>query len=140
MENNEEKQETFIEDRHYKIKCGNEYFVRKKSINRGDYVINNYYIPCIKKMNNRNLTYYKKVRFKSGVELKDNTKILIKSMFEDVQDNPNDKFNPIWHLFVMDFDIVQEPDDVTGAILDYQGNLENTRIDKEREENAFITF
>lgn len=138
MENNEEKK--FIEDKHYKVKCGNEYYVRKKTIESGDLVISNYYIVCKKRIDGRDVSFPKKVRFRSGVELKDNTKIVIKDFFEDVMENKKDKFNPIWHIFIKDFEIIEEPDDMNGAIIDYQDKLDNLRIDNERQESDFLTF
>lgn len=138
MQNNEEIGKG--EDRHYKIRCGEEYYVRRKDVEYGDIIINNYFIPCSKTMKGTKFYFNKKVRFKTGVVLKDRTKILIKDMFEDVYENKKDKANPIWNLFILDFDIVEEPDDMNGAILDYQNNVEITRIDRERQENDFLTF
>ena len=138
MENNEENK--FVEDRHYKIRVGNEYCIRRRDVEYEGRTISNYYIPCIKTLGGVKYYFNKKVRFKNEVSLKDKTKILIKNMFEDVFENKKDKSNPIWNLFILDFEIIEEPDDVNDAILDYQNNVKNMEIDKEREENDFLSF
>ena len=128
----ETNNENFVEDSHYKVQCGKAYYIRKYVVELPNGVnIVNYYIPVLKKTNGKKENFNKMVRFKTGVELKDNTKILINNMFEDVKLNKNDKYNPIWHLMITDFDIIEEPDDVNTAIRDYQSNLENERIDSD---------
>ena len=104
MENSEE----FVEDSHYKVQCGKAYYIRKYIVELPNGVnIVNYYIPVLKKTNGKKENFNKMVRFKTGIELKDNTKILINNMFEDVKLNRNDKYNPIWHLMITDFDIIE---------------------------------
>lgn len=133
--NNEE----FVEDRHYKVQCGQVYYIRRKDIEYNGSTFCNYYIPCLKTSGGTRLNFNKKVRFKKGVELKDNTQILIINMFEDVMKNPKDAYNPIWHLMITDFEVVEEPDDTTDAIMDYQNNLELEK-NIERENDDLITF
>lgn len=136
MENNQE--ETFVEDRHYKIQCGKVYYVRKSEYEYNGEIVANYKIPVLKKVNNRDMTFYKKVRFKNGVDIKDNTQILILNMFEDVMQNKKDPYNPIWHIMITDFEVVEEPDDTTDAIMEYQNNIE-TKIEKKGNDDL-ITF
>lgn len=139
MENNEET--TFVEDRHYKIQCGRTYYVRKKTFTKDDgTTFSAYYIPVQKINGNTKFNFRKLVRFKKGIEIKDNTKILINNMFEDVKSNPKDEYNPIWNLMITEFDIVEEPDDLNEAIKDYQNNLDNTKIDNERENSEEPLF
>lgn len=141
MQNNEEvKEKTFEEDRHYRVRVGKEYYIRRRDVEYNDKIISNYFIACSKTINGAKFTFPKKVRFKSDVVLKDNTKILIKDMFEDVMENKKDRANPFWHIFILDFEIVEEPDDMNEAILDYQNNVENIKIDRDREENDFVLF
>ena len=134
MENNQE----FVEDRHYKIQCGRVHYIRRKDYEYDGKTITNYFIPVLKKTNNATLNYNKKVRFKTGVELKDNTQILILNMFEDVMKNNKDPYNPVWHLMITDFEVVEEPDDTTDAIMDYQNNIETNYEEKGNDD--LITF
>jgi len=50
---------------------------------------------------------YKNLTFKKGIEIPDKAIIRIKKGFEDFRQNPNDKYNAIWSVFVLDFEYVE---------------------------------
>lgn len=51
--------------------------------------------------------FYESIQFKKGVELDNETDIIIKEAYENVRANPKDPYNPIFYLFVTDFEIQQ---------------------------------
>ena len=135
MENNEE----FVEDRHYKVRAGKVYTIKRKDAKYDGGTVANYSIAIPKKIGNADRYFYKKVRFKKDVEVKDGTKILLNVFFEDVLENKRDPFNPIWHIFVQDFEVVEEPEDTNTAILEYQNNLTNEEVEM-KQNSDLITF
>lgn len=68
--------------------------------------------------------FYKELRFKKGVDLPNNTLIKVVDMFEDVRENKNDKYNPIWSLFITEFEYMDKPDiDKGEAISNYNNQI-----------------
>lgn len=121
---NEEKQR-----RVYKIEEGDIITVYRQDFNN-----NIYYKAMISKKNQDGTKerFYKELHFKKDVLLEDKTVIRIISMFEDVRKNPKDSYNPIYNLFIKDFEITERQDTVD-AINEYKLNTvlndENINID-----------
>ena len=49
--------------------------------------------------------YYVGLQFKKGVELPNETDIIIKKAYENFRPNPKDQYNPVMYLMVTDFEI-----------------------------------
>lgn len=78
--------------------------------------------------------FYRQVNFKKGVELDNETDIIIHRGFENVRRNPKDDYNPISSIMITDFEIVENQEKVQkDALEDYNKQLEeaNNLIDDE---------
>lgn len=137
MENNEEQ---FVEDRHYKVKAGRVYTIKRIDVEWKDTVIHNYSIGFPKKIKGNTQYFYKTIRFGVGkvVELKNNTKILINSFFEDCRRNPRDKYVDIFDIVITDYEVVEEPSDENENLIEYQNNVQSNN--NSIVEDDLITF
>ena len=52
--------------------------------------------------------FKKELSFKAGVEIEDGTRIKVIDFFEDARLDKNNKYYPIWKLYILDFEVVQE--------------------------------
>lgn len=77
--------------------------------------------------------FKKEIQFKQGVDLKDNTKIKIISMFEKVRNDPHTKYYPVWGLFINDFEIIDEPN-----YYEMQDEIENYQNYGEVNEDGIV--
>lgn len=94
----EEQQEATI---NYKIRPGVRYRVFKNTVNDIDY----YKIGFTQKLyDGTKQNYYKEIKFKRGVELPNETDIIILQAYENYRDNPKDKYNPISYLTIVEFE------------------------------------
>lgn len=90
-----------------------------------------YYKIMIQKKNydGTKTNFYKQVRFVKCKGPNDGEIIKIKKGFEDVRENKNDRYNPIWELVIMEYEVVQnDAIDEKQAFAEFQNNL------KENEE------
>lgn len=90
-----------------------------------------YYKIMIQKKNydGTKTNFYKQVRFVKCKGPNDGEIIKIKKAFEDVRENKNDRYNPIWELVIMEYEVVQnDAIDEKQAFAEFQNNL------KENEE------
>lgn len=90
-----------------------------------------YYKIMIQKKNydETKTNFYKQVRFVKCKGPNDGEIIKIKKGFEDVRENKNDRYNPIWELVIMEYEVVQnDAIDEKQAFAEFQNNL------KENEE------
>lgn len=110
------------EHKPYKINIGDIILVRRREI-KG--II--FYCCSVKQRNydGTSTYFYKRLKFKKGVELQDNTKIKINSMFENLIKNPKDEFNPIMNLMILDFDIIEDKISDDEALENYQDEIFN---------------
>lgn len=139
MNNNEEQE--FIEDRHYRIRAGKVYTIKRADVQWNDTVIHNYSIGLCKTIKGKNEYFYKHIKFGVGkpVELKNNTKILLHSFFEDFRRNPKDRYNDLFELVITDFEVVEEPSDENENLMEYQSTLQNNN-NVVNDNNDLITF
>jgi hypothetical protein len=139
MNNNEEQE--FIEDRHYKLKAGKVYTIKRIDVEWKDTIIHNYSIGFSKKIKGNIQFFYKHVRFGVGsiVELKNNTRILINEFFEDCRRNPRDKYNDIFDIVITDYEVVEEPSDEIDDLIEYQSNIQDSN-NSIVEDDDLITF
>lgn len=105
----------------YKIMGGNKYRIFKTTFNEKDY----YKIQVSQKNYDNTVSkFYKQVVFKKGVNIDNETDIIIKKAFENLRENPNDKYNPISSLMITDFEIVERQEKIEqDAYAEFQENL-----------------
>ena len=130
MDNNEE----YKDRKRYKVEVGREYTIKRKDVEYQGDTITNYSIGFPKKHGNHSKYLYKRIYFNPPADLKNNTKILINDLYEDVVENRKDAYNPIWYIVILDYEITEEPSDTNDAIIEYQNNVNNSEIE-ERQNN-----
>lgn len=75
--------------------------------------------------------YYRPVTFKKGVEVNNETDIIIKDMFENLRHNKKDPYNPITALMITEFDTIERQEQIEKeALADFRDNLEENEIDE----------
>ena len=121
------------EKRPYKIMIGDNIIVYRNDVNG-----NAYYKAMLTKtkQDGTKARFYKDLRFRNGVNLQNKTMIKINNMFEDVRENPKDKFNPIFSLVILDFEVVENPFDKNTAINTYNSEINKEEIDDSYFANA----
>ena len=116
---------------------------RKVRIFKNTYNDQNYYRIQIKQTNYDKTEdiFYVPVQFKKGVELDNQTDIIIKCAYENCRTNKLDQYNPIYYLVITDFEIVEREEQVQAqAYKDFQDNLnanENEQQEITEEEIPF---
>lgn len=106
---------------YHKIEAG-----RKVRVFKSTYNDRNYYKVQVKQKNYDDTEdiFYVPLQFKKGVELENQTDIIIKEAYENMRKNPKDEYNQITYLVVTDFDIVERQEQVQAqAFKDFQDNL-----------------
>ena len=126
MEEELEQEEQKIH-RPYKIMEGDTVFIKRNDVVSKTGIPYTFYsinIPI--KLGEKKENFKKEIQFKPGVDLKDNTKIKILNMFEKVRINQHDRFNPIWGIYINDFEIIDEPNyyEMQNELEDYQSSDE----------------
>ena len=112
-----------------KIEPGHKYRVFKTTYND-----NNYYKIQITQTNydKTKTKFYQQVTFKRGVELSNETDIIIKQAYENCRENPKDKYNPVFYLVINDFEIVERQEQIEAKAFDeFRDNLNEIEISDE---------
>lgn len=106
---------------YHKVEAGKKIRVFKNTYNDVDY----YKVQVKQKhYDNTEDIFYVPLQFKKGTTLNNETDIIIKEAYENMRENPKDKYNPIYYLVVTDFEIVEREDQVQAqAYKDFQDNL-----------------
>lgn len=100
--NNENNDEKKI---YYKVMAGNKTFIYKTFYGSTPF----YKIKMIQKsLDGKTYEFYKDVRFPKGTVIDDRTTIIINKAYENLRENPKDKYNPISWLMITDFDFVDD--------------------------------
>lgn len=113
----EEKQDKI----YHKVEAG-----RKVRIFKNTYNDQNYYRIQVKQKNYDNTEdiFYVPVQFKKGIELDNQTDIIIKCAYENMRKNKKDEFNPIYYLVITEFEKVENEEQAQAqAYKDFQNNL-----------------
>ena len=116
------------EDRIYhKIVAGKKYRVWKKTVNDKDF----YSIQAIQNnYDNTQDKFYLPIQFKKGVELPNETDIIIHCAYENLRKNPKDGYNPIHYLVVTDFEALKTQEQITEeALNDYNDTIGENEIE-----------
>ena len=106
----------------YKVMIGDKIRVFRK-----DYNGNTFYNVQITQKNYDGTVskYYRPLTFKKGVEVANETDIIIKDMFENLRANKKDSYNPITALMITEFDTVERQEQLEQeALADFRDNLE----------------
>lgn len=116
MEENKEEYKIY-----HKVEAG-----RKIRVFKNTYNDRNYYRVQVKQKNYDDTEdiFYVPLQFKKGVELENQTDIIIKQAYENMRKNPKDEYNQITYLVITDFEIVEREEQVQAqAYRDFQNNL-----------------
>lgn len=86
--------------------------------------------------------YYVGLQFKKGVELPNETDIIIKKAYENYRPNPKDQYNPIMYLMVTDFEIQERQEQLEEQAYEkYQETLNQNEIQFDDEiQDADLPF
>lgn len=106
----------------YKIMIGDKVRVYRKDFNGVTY-----YNVLISQKNydGTSTRYYRPLNFKKGVEVPNETDIIIKDMYENLRPNKRDSYNPITALMITEFETVERQEQLEQeALADYRDNLE----------------
>lgn len=105
----------------YKIEAGKKYRVFKTVFDDKVY----YRIQISQKMyDGTTKKWYKQIVFKKGINLDNETDIIIHEAYENLRENKNDSYNPVSYLTITDFEIVERQEQIEeNAYLDYQNKL-----------------
>lgn len=126
-------QEEVKQNRPYKIMVGDTIRVFRREVDYNGKTLVFYSTPIKKKEYDGTFNYYyKNIKFRKGVDLQNKCTIKINNMFEDVSKNTKDNYNPIWSLFISDYELVEESSSDT--IIQY-----NKQIQDDFGENIEIT-
>lgn len=91
--------------RHYKVEAGDVVTVKRQDY--GQYTF--YKVSLQQKMYDGTKKYFdKNIAFAKGVDIPDKTQIRIKDFFETIRENPKDAYNPIFGLFIKEYEVVEE--------------------------------
>lgn len=101
----EEIKEEIKPKRHYRIEAGD-----KIKIKRTEYKDFIFYKTAISKKNQDGIieTFDKILNFPKDTDLPNGTTIIIKDFFEDCYMGKADKYNAIWTIRVLDYEVVEE--------------------------------
>lgn len=74
--------------------------------------------------------FYIGIQFKKGVELANETDIIINTAYQNYRKNPKDSYNYIDYYVVTDFEIVERQEQIEAQALDeFRENLNENEID-----------
>lgn len=86
--------------------------------------------------------YYVGLQFKKGVELPNETDIIIKKAYENFRPNPKDQYNPVMYLMVTDFEIQERQEQLEEQAYEkFQETLNQSEIQFDDEiQDADLPF
>ena len=112
----------------YKVMIGDKIRVFRK-----DYNGRTFYNVAITQNNydGTKSTYYRPLTFKKGVEVRNETDIIIRDMFENLRANKKDPYNPITALIITEFDTLERQEQIEQeALEDFRSNLQENEFDE----------
>lgn len=128
-------EEERLDEVSYKIKSGLRYRVWRRDLND-----RTYYNIIVKQKNydGTESTWYRPVTFKKGVEVANETDIIIKSGFENLRNNPKDKYNPITSIMITEFETLENKEKIQEkAFEDYKQCLSENEIELQDDDLPF---
>lgn len=114
---------------YYKLMGGKKVRVFKSTFND-----KNYYKIQVTQRNYDNTQdkFYKQVMFKKGVELQNETDILILEGYENLRKNPKDEYNPISIIMITKFEEVENEERMKqNAYDEFRTNLDENELGEE---------
>ena len=120
----EEKEEFTV---FYKIMGGKKFRVFKNTYNDKDF----YKIQVSQKKYDGTVDkFYKPVMFKKGVELENESDIIIEEGYENLRKNPKDEYNPISTIMITKFTLCERQEQIEAdAYADYQQTLSENEVE-----------
>jgi len=74
--------------------------------------------------------FYINLQFKKGVEIPNETDIIVKQFVENLRENQNDKYNPIHYYQINGFETCEDKEQETQDAYDeFRENLDNNQVD-----------
>lgn len=74
--------------------------------------------------------FYINLQFKKGVDLPNETDIIVKQFVENLRENKNDKYNPIHYYQINGFETCEDKEQETQDAYDeFRENLDNNQVD-----------
>lgn len=118
---------------YHKLEVGQKIRVYKSTFND-----NNFYKFQVvqKNYDNTKSKFYIPIQFKKGVELDNETDIIVKQFVENLRDNKADKYNPIHYYQINGFEEVENQEKVVqDAYDDFRENLDENENEVSIDEN-----
>lgn len=111
----------------HKIEAGKKYRVWKKTYNDKDF----YSIQVTQKnYDNQVDKYYVDLQFKKGVDLPNQTDIIIKEAYENYRKNKADEYHPITYYMITNFEIVENEERAKqNAYDEFRNNLDDNEVE-----------
>ncbi len=74
--------------------------------------------------------FYINLQFKKGIDLPNESDIIVKGFVENLRENKVDKYNPIHYYQINKFDLVEnEEQQIQDAYADFRDNLDDNQVD-----------
>lgn len=121
-----ENQEEVKPKRYYKIEPGDKVKIKRTDFNGYTF----YKVPLTKKNKNGvKETYEKTVVFPKDTDIPDGSYVRIKDFYEDMYFGKVDKYNPIWTIRVLDYELLGDEINEETALSDYFSEVAENGID-----------
>jgi len=111
---------------YHKIEAGKKYRVWKSTHNDKNY----YKIQVSQKNYDGTVDkFYIDLQFKKGVDIPNQSDIIIKCAYENLRKNINDEYHPIVYLMITDFELIKSDEQVQQEAFDeFRENLDDVEI------------
>lgn len=105
----------------YKVNIGDTIKIKRTEINGRMF----YSTSVTQKQFDGTKKYYnKRLNFKKGVSIPNDTRIKILDMFENMWDNPKDPYNPVSILMILDYEIIKNSEQIEkDALEEYRDDV-----------------
>lgn len=99
----------------YKVNIGDTIKIKRKEIDG-----KMYYSTSVnqKQFDGTKKYYNKRLNFRKGVSIPNDTRIKILDMFENMWDNPKDPYNPVSILMILDYEIIKNSEQIEEEALE----------------------
>lgn len=112
---------------YHKLEVGQKIRVFKKVFNDNTYYK---FQTTQKNYEGSSTKYYIGLQFKKGIELPNETDIIVHQFVENLRENKKDSYNPIHYYQILDFEIVESQEQIEAQAYDeFRENLEDNQVD-----------
>lgn len=82
-----------------------------------------------KKYDGTSTKFYIPIQFKKGVDVPNESDIIVKGFVENLRDNKNDKYNPIHYYQINNFELLESQEQaIQNAYDDFRDNLNENQV------------